>query len=150
MKDNVSRSFERRHVIPDTRFSSGQCPRCDVNVPVGARDLHAVREIYKFTGNKQAVRHTYQNGHLPDIICPAQCPLILRGLSIRHSTLGQNQPNRHYNIKCRSPHTGQFTLARHPHRIQILNLILFRQLWRTPIRPSHPILLETHLHNLGI
>jgi hypothetical protein len=31
MKDNVSRSFEPRHVISDTRISSGQCPRCDVN-----------------------------------------------------------------------------------------------------------------------
>jgi hypothetical protein len=45
MKDNVSRSFEPRHVIPDTRISSGQCPRCDVNVTLGARDLHAVREM---------------------------------------------------------------------------------------------------------
>jgi hypothetical protein len=32
MKDNVSKIFEPRHVIPDTRISSGQCPRCDVNV----------------------------------------------------------------------------------------------------------------------
>jgi hypothetical protein len=31
IKDNVSRNFEPRHVIPDTRISSGQCPRCDVN-----------------------------------------------------------------------------------------------------------------------
>jgi hypothetical protein len=31
MKDNVSRSFEPRHVIPGTRIS-GQCPRCDVSV----------------------------------------------------------------------------------------------------------------------
>jgi hypothetical protein len=37
MKDNVSRSFETRHVIPDTRISSGQCPRCDVNVTLGTR-----------------------------------------------------------------------------------------------------------------
>jgi hypothetical protein len=57
MKDNVSRSFEPRHVIPDTRISSGQCPRCDVNVTLGARDLHAVREISKVTRNKRAVRH---------------------------------------------------------------------------------------------
>jgi hypothetical protein len=37
MKDNVSRSFEPRHVIPDTRISSGQCPRCDVSVTLGTR-----------------------------------------------------------------------------------------------------------------
>jgi hypothetical protein len=30
MKDNVSRSFEMRHVIHDTRISSGNWPRCDV------------------------------------------------------------------------------------------------------------------------
>jgi hypothetical protein len=30
MKDNVSRSFEMRHVIHDVRISSGQWPRCDV------------------------------------------------------------------------------------------------------------------------
>jgi hypothetical protein len=51
MKDNVSRSVEPRHVIPDTRISSGQYPRCDVNVKLGARDLHAVREIFKVTRN---------------------------------------------------------------------------------------------------
>jgi hypothetical protein len=45
MKDNASRSFKPRHVIPDTRISSGQCPRCDVNVTLGARDLHAVRKM---------------------------------------------------------------------------------------------------------
>jgi hypothetical protein len=40
MKNNVSRSFELRHVIPDTRISSGQCPRCDVtNVICGTRDF---------------------------------------------------------------------------------------------------------------
>jgi hypothetical protein len=44
-KDNVSRSFKPRHVIPDTRISSGQCPRCDVDVTLGARDLQAVREM---------------------------------------------------------------------------------------------------------
>jgi hypothetical protein len=49
MKDNVSRNFEPRHVILDTRISSGQCPRCDVNVTLGAQDLHAVREIPKVT-----------------------------------------------------------------------------------------------------
>jgi hypothetical protein len=59
MKDNVSRSFEPRHVIPDTRISSGHCPRCDVNVTHGARDLHAVREIFKVTRNKRAVRHIH-------------------------------------------------------------------------------------------
>jgi hypothetical protein len=30
MKDNVSRSFEMRHVIHDILISSGQWPRCDV------------------------------------------------------------------------------------------------------------------------
>jgi hypothetical protein len=30
MNDNVSRSFEMRHVIHDIRISSGQWPRCDV------------------------------------------------------------------------------------------------------------------------
>jgi hypothetical protein len=30
MKDNVSRSFEIRQVIHDTRISNGQWPRCDV------------------------------------------------------------------------------------------------------------------------
>jgi hypothetical protein len=39
MKHNFSRSFEPRHVIPDTRISSGQCPRCDVNVTLGSRDF---------------------------------------------------------------------------------------------------------------
>jgi hypothetical protein len=39
MKDNFPRSFEPRHVIPDTRISSGQCPRCDVNVTIGPRDF---------------------------------------------------------------------------------------------------------------
>jgi hypothetical protein len=37
MKDNVSRSFEIRQVIHDTRISNGQWPRCDVTkfaVPV--------------------------------------------------------------------------------------------------------------------
>jgi hypothetical protein len=56
MKDNVSRSFEPRHVIPDTRISSGQCPRCDVIVTLGERD---VREISKVTRNKRAVRHIH-------------------------------------------------------------------------------------------
>jgi hypothetical protein len=37
MNDNVSISFEPRHVIPDTRISSGQCSRCDVNVTLGTR-----------------------------------------------------------------------------------------------------------------
>jgi hypothetical protein len=39
MKDNFSRSFERRHVIPNTRISSGQCPRCHANVTLGSRDF---------------------------------------------------------------------------------------------------------------
>jgi hypothetical protein len=39
MKDNFSKSFEPCHVIPDTRISSGQCPRCDVNVTLGSRDF---------------------------------------------------------------------------------------------------------------
>jgi hypothetical protein len=43
MKDNVSRSFEPRHVIPDTRISSGQCPRCDVKVTLGSRDFKVIR-----------------------------------------------------------------------------------------------------------
>jgi hypothetical protein len=30
IKDNVSRSFKMRHVIHNTRISSGQWPRCDV------------------------------------------------------------------------------------------------------------------------
>jgi hypothetical protein len=59
MKDNVLRSFEPRHVILDIRISSGQCPRCDVNVTLGARDLHAVREISKVTRNKRALRHIH-------------------------------------------------------------------------------------------
>jgi hypothetical protein len=37
MKDNVSRSFEPRYVIANTRISSSQCPRCDVNVTLGTR-----------------------------------------------------------------------------------------------------------------
>jgi uncharacterized alkaline shock family protein YloU len=34
MKDNVSKSFEMRHVIHDIRISSGQWPRCDVKCAV--------------------------------------------------------------------------------------------------------------------
>jgi hypothetical protein len=34
MKDNVSRSFEMRHVIHDIRISSGQWPQCDVTYGV--------------------------------------------------------------------------------------------------------------------
>jgi hypothetical protein len=30
MKDNISRSFEMRHVIHDIHIGSGQWPRCDV------------------------------------------------------------------------------------------------------------------------
>jgi hypothetical protein len=40
MKDNVSRSFEMRHVIHDIHISSGQWPRCDVtNGTCGSRDF---------------------------------------------------------------------------------------------------------------
>jgi hypothetical protein len=40
MKDNISRSFEMRHVIHDTRISSGQWPRCDVtNGTCGSQDF---------------------------------------------------------------------------------------------------------------
>jgi hypothetical protein len=52
MKDNVSRSFEPRHVIADTRISSGQCPRCDVNVTWGARPSQGHTK-------KRALRHTH-------------------------------------------------------------------------------------------
>jgi hypothetical protein len=52
MKDNVSRSFEPRHVIPDTRISSGQCPRCDVNVTWGARPSQCHTK-------KRALRHIH-------------------------------------------------------------------------------------------
>jgi hypothetical protein len=54
MKDNVSRSFEPRHVIPDTRISSGQCPRCDVNVTLGSRDFQSHTK-------KRALRHIHVN-----------------------------------------------------------------------------------------
>jgi hypothetical protein len=52
MKDNLPRSFEPRHVIPDTRISSGQCPRCDVNVTLGSRDFNVIR-------NKRDLRHIH-------------------------------------------------------------------------------------------
>jgi hypothetical protein len=59
MKNNVSRRFEPRHVIADTRISSDQCSRCDVSVTLCARDLHAMREISKVTQNKRAARHIH-------------------------------------------------------------------------------------------
>jgi hypothetical protein len=52
MKDNVSRNFKPRHVIPDTRISSGQCPRCDVNFTWGARDFQGHTK-------KRALRHIH-------------------------------------------------------------------------------------------
>jgi hypothetical protein len=52
MKDNVSRSFKPRHVIPDTRISSGQCTRCDVNVTWGARDFQGHTK-------KRALKHIH-------------------------------------------------------------------------------------------
>jgi hypothetical protein len=52
MKDNFPRSFEPRHLIPDTRISSGQCPRCGVNVALGSRDFKVIR-------NKWDLRHIH-------------------------------------------------------------------------------------------
>jgi hypothetical protein len=54
MKDNVSRSFEPRHVIPDTRISSGQCPRCDVNGTWGARRSHEKASTKTYTCQKNS------------------------------------------------------------------------------------------------
>jgi hypothetical protein len=54
MKDNVSRSFEPRHVIPDTRISSGQCPRCYVNVTWDSR-------YFQGHTKKWALRHIHVN-----------------------------------------------------------------------------------------
>jgi hypothetical protein len=52
---NVSRSFEPRHVIPDTRFSSGQCPRCDVTISrCGVRHFQSPR-------NRRRLRHIHVN-----------------------------------------------------------------------------------------
>jgi hypothetical protein len=50
IKDNFSRSFEPRHVIPDTRISSGQWPGV-------TSMLHSAREISEVTRNKCRLRH---------------------------------------------------------------------------------------------
>jgi hypothetical protein len=97
MKDDVSRSFEPRHVIPDTRISSGQCPRCDVNVTLGARDLHAVREISKVTRNKRAVRHIHINIRMfhcisiegPAVVSQSHAARVTRGANDSVAWLGK-------------------------------------------------------------
>jgi hypothetical protein len=50
MKDNVSRSFEMRYVIHDTRISSGQWPRCDVTY--GTVRLTRFPRSYEKAGTK--------------------------------------------------------------------------------------------------
>jgi hypothetical protein len=51
MKDNFPRNFEPRHVIPDTRSSSGRS--CVTSM------LHSAREISKVTRNKRELRHIH-------------------------------------------------------------------------------------------